>query len=342
MKPVKTKNWGPQFGGVSKLMGLKSVATADNERRLRNEVAAHDGSHGYGRHGAQTGWEQQLIRAATKVTPDQAHDPMGVGPKFRRWNGQMSLSKLDGAPVLDLFGDLGDQPTDFRTAAGNVSGGFSTPEAQYLGRARGDAVVNTLTGPAHYCAQYRFKVENRFIRAPLNSVVVVVGSKQAGALYGIGFARRDPRNYPNFSRDFVLRLISAFESRQTWEQIYPVIDATVYKFNVVALARKKVAFPSMEDLAGYLDLDVLWQRNCKLVYRRTHAGTAQTPWRLVTMFPDSDQPGWAPSLFLSPQMKTALQSAGFNKNANDYHWTGLTMSHDGATRRVYPIPPWQA
>ncbi len=138
MKPVKTRNWGAQFGDVSRLMGLKSVATADNEKRLKAEVAAHDGSHGYGRHGAQTGWEQQLIRGATKNTPDQVHDPMGVGAKIRQWNGVYSLSQLDGAPVFDLFDDHAAPPTTFASAAGNVAGGFATPEAQFLGRARGE------------------------------------------------------------------------------------------------------------------------------------------------------------------------------------------------------------
>jgi len=35
MKPVKTRNWGPQCRDVSRLVGLKSVAVADNERRLK-------------------------------------------------------------------------------------------------------------------------------------------------------------------------------------------------------------------------------------------------------------------------------------------------------------------
>src|SRR5688572_16733071 len=133
---VKTKNWGEQYRDVSRLVGLKAHATADNESSLKSEVATHSG-HAYGRHGAQTGWEAQLIRAATLITPDQAFDPMGLNPSTRRWNGVMSMSDTDGAPVFDLFGNDGNAPVHYATSAGNTSGGFLAPEAQFLAKQRG-------------------------------------------------------------------------------------------------------------------------------------------------------------------------------------------------------------
>ncbi len=208
MKKVATRNWGPEFRELSNLIGLKSVSTRANEQALRDEIARGDGSHGYGRHGAQTGWEAQFIRAVTKITPDQAHDPMGVNGTLRRWNGFMSYSDVNGAPVLDLFDQNGHDPTNFVVRAGDVSGGFITPEAQFLAKARGMQVLGQLRGPAFYAARYRFKTERKFIHAPINSVHVVVGPARAGGLYGLGFARRRGVTY-SASRDFVLKMIDA-------------------------------------------------------------------------------------------------------------------------------------
>jgi hypothetical protein len=339
---VKTKNWGPQFQELSRLMGLKSVATRDTNARLEAEVAAHDGSHAYGRHGAQTGWEAQFIRAVTKITPDQAFDPRGLNATIRQWNGVMSLSDTTGAPVFDLFGDEGNAPTHYATSAGNIAGGFITPEAQFLARARGEALLVRLVGAGNYAASYRFKTGPKIMRAPFSAVHVVVAAKGAGGLYGIGFARRDPKTYPQHTRDFAVRCIEAYQKRETWSQIVPRVSPTTFKFNVVALGKNKVAFPQLTDLFEFFDLDVLWQSTCSLIYRRPHLPATHThgPWRLITMFPNNLDPGWAPSLWLSTDQKNALQAAGMNKNVKDYHWTGLISSFDGRTRRIEPVPPW--
>jgi hypothetical protein len=341
---VQTRNWGPEYQALSNLMGLKSVALRQNEANLTAEVNAHDGSHAYGRHGAQTGWESQFIRAVTKVTPDQAFDPRGVGPSIRAWNGAMTYRTTDGAPVpIDLFAaDQGDPPTQYSTSAGDVSGGFATPEAQFLARARGDQVIGGLVGPTHYCAQYLFKTGPKLIRAPLNAVHVVVGGRHAGGLYGVGFARRNPRQYPNLTRAFAIRCLEGFQNRDTWEKIVPKLDVTTFKFNLIGSHRKKIAFPQLSDLFEFFDLDVMWQKSCSLIYRRVHnpANNSHSAWRLITMFPDDLEPGWAPSLWLSQSMKDALKQQGMNANVKDYHWTGLMSSRDGALKQRYTIPAW--
>jgi hypothetical protein len=322
-------------------MGLKAVATASNEAALKAEVAAANGSHGYGRHGAQTGWESQLIRAILQQTPDQEHDPMGLNPTVRRWNGVMSYSHQDGAPTFDLFENYVEPPTQFRTAAGTTAGGFATPEAQFLAKSRGDQVVGGLCGPQHYCAQYRFKAENRFVRMPLTGVHVVVGGRSEGSLYGIGFARR-PGFGGRYTRDFVVRMIEGLQMQQTWGQLFPQLDVSAHKFNLIAVRKKQIAFPSMIELADYFDLDVLWQPTCSLIYRRIHDPATHTHggWRLVTMFPNDLTPGWAPSVYLSDPVKIRLQAAGFNRNKDDYHWTGVTTAAVGPAKAQFPVPPW--
>lgn len=347
MKRIKTRNWGPEFKQVSNLMGLKAVATASNEAALKAEVQAADGSHGFGRHGAQTGWESQLIRAVLQQTPDQAHDPMGLNPTVRQWNGVLSYSHASGAPVFDLFEDYAGAPSHFQTAAGTTAGGFATPEAQFIARARGDQMVNRLSGPNHYCAQFRFQTTDHLVRMPLSGVHVVVEGRAPGSLYGIGFAQR-PSFSGRFTRDFVLRMIEGLQKQQTWAELFPRLDATVHKFHHVALRKKRVAFPGIVELADYFDLDVLWQPTCSLIYRRPHLAATNThgPWRLVTMFPNNLAPGWAPTVYLTPGMKTRLSQHRvngkkvFNKNKDDYHWTGVTGAAAGRATERFRVPPW--
>ncbi len=290
---------------------------------------------------AQTGWESQLIRAILQQTPDQEHDPMGLNPTVRHWNGVMSYSHNDGAPTFDLFDDHVEPPTNFRTAAGTTAGGFATPEAQFLAKARGDQLVNSLRGAEHYCAQYRFKTENRFVRMPMTGVHVVVGGSKEGSIYGIGFARRQGFS-GRHTRDFVVRMIEGLQKQQTWGQLFPNLGVAVHKFNLIAVRKKQIAFPSMVELADYFDLDILWQPTCSLIFRRVHNSATHThgAWRLVTMFPNNLTPGWAPSVYLSPTDKTRLHAAGYNKNKDDYHWTGLTGAFVGTAKARFTVPPW--
>jgi hypothetical protein len=343
MRPVATKNWGAQYKDLSNLIGLKGVATRQNEERLKAEVAAHDGSHGYGRHGAQTGWESQLIRAVTQITPDQPSDPMGLNPTIRRWNGNvMAYSDHDGSATFDIFENHGNTPGNYGTAAGTTAGGFLTPEAQFLARARGEIVIAGLTGPEHYAATYLFKTGPKTMRAPINSVHVVVGPPQPGAPYGLGFSRKDPKNYPRHTREFVVKCIDGFYERKTGDQLFPGVTAATHKFNMIALRRKKPLFETIEDLCAFFDLDLLWQGSCSLIYRRTHDVATHTHggWRLITMFPDDLEPGWAPSLWLSDANKARLVANGMNRNVDDYHWTGRTSAMAGNPRRTYTPPTW--
>lgn len=341
---IKTKNWGPQYQGVSNLMGLKSVALKDVNNKLDQEVAipGGKGGHAYGRHGAQTGWEAQFIRAATKVTPDQPHDRRGLAPTIRNWNGLMAYSDTDGSSTFDLFQDHGNDPTVFNTSVGNVAGGFTTPEAQYLARARGEKIIQTLSGPAYYAAQYLFKGGPRKIRAPLNAVHVVVGAQQLGSVYGLGFSRRDPKTYPNHSRAFVVRCIQAYRNQETWGSIEPNISTATFKFNVLALKKKSVAFKQVDDLFEFFDLDVLWQSSCSLIYRRTHLPLTNTHggWRLITMYPDDLAPGWRPSLWLSDPAKALLKSRDMSREVRDYHWTGAVGSKDNTVTQKFSVPAW--
>lgn len=134
-----------KYGAVSDLMKTRSAGLKSHEANLNAEIAANDGSHAYGRHGFQIGWQAQLVRCATQVAPDQEFDPSGTGGVIRRWNSLSYNDRmLDGsgaAIATDLIGPFNPELTDYKTVAGIMSGGFLGPEHQEgaEGRARGDA-----------------------------------------------------------------------------------------------------------------------------------------------------------------------------------------------------------
>lgn len=353
---VKTKDWGPQFQRVADLFATKSRAYAHHEAAAGAEVAAHDGSHSYGRHGYQTGWEAQFIRAVTSVTPDQVFDPRGVGGEIRRWSGGASMAGIGmgmgpsgETSEITLFDDptFDPQAADYEKKAGNIAGGFMSPEAQMRARNKATGLINSLTTPTHAGAVWRFQKPltgghtKATFSAPLTSVRVVVSSARDGEPLGIGFAQRDPKTYRKESREMVLKCIEGFQLRRKWTEIFKSIDVSVRKFPVVALNKNKVAFPQISDLFDYFDVDILWQTSATVIFRRTFTPPGSfSAWRLITMFPDDAAPGWAPSLFLTPAWKTRLKAAGMNANAADYAWTGKTSNTARTGFLTFPVPSW--
>jgi hypothetical protein len=341
---VRTKDWGSRYSKVSDLLKQKAVALEHHEKKTLAEITAHDGTHAYGRHGYQSGWESQFIRAATKITPDQAFDPRGINATTRTWNTFMTTDDSGDLGLVSLF-DEASAPleSEYKTSAGNVAGGFTTPEAQMQARGLGEAMAAGLQTPQHFAAQYLFKTGPHRILVPITSIVVSVAPASDGAPYGIGFSRRNPKSYPKHSRDFVIDCIDGFLRSHTWSEIIPNVTANTHKFHQVALQKNKQAFGSMEDLCEYFDLDILWQKTATLILRRTHNTTSHTlgPWNLITMYPDSRDPGWAPSLWLSPQMKSTLRAdSRFNANSKDYHWTGKTYNYAKTQKLTHTVPGW--
>lgn len=115
-------------GPVGHLMANRAREVKAHGRSLHDEHASHAG-HAFSRHGHQSGWQAQVIRAATGLTPDQSFDPLGLVAETRVWN---------------LTGEIGDifrvfpAGSGFYTPTWNApqltngqdSGGFFTPELQ--------------------------------------------------------------------------------------------------------------------------------------------------------------------------------------------------------------------
>ncbi|WP_418317176.1 hypothetical protein [Piscinibacter sakaiensis] len=344
---------------VANLFAHKSAGLTHHEQKALAEVTAHDGSHGYGRHGYQTGWEAQLIRAVTGITPDQAFDPRGVNPTIRRWNRVMTTDADGDLGLVDLFDESCFVPEegDYGTGAGRIAGGFTTPEAQQTARRQGEAIANGMNTPVFYASQWQFRTTTTKILVPMTSIVVVVPPLAAGAPYGIGFSRTSNKPHPHHTRELVVGVIDGFLRGRTWLETLPDQcrnnSAALPGFHVLALQKnKKITMDSMCDFFG---ITPVWQKAAKLIFRRTHLSASHThsAWKLVTMYPDDSDPGWAPSLYFDAPMKTKLtqmknQQAAqgvaaadrVNKDVKAYSWTGLTCNFAKSERRRHPVPTW--
>src|ERR1700754_2646539 len=147
MVTVKTKDWGLQFKHLKAHIGNVAAAVKQHEADLKDElskVAAGGGQHAYARHGWQTGWQAQMVRAVAGKTPDQAFDPYGCNPEIRTWGRVMIADPAglvighyglgaDGrrvvAPVQPTFTPLPDTAAPPKGAS---AGHFISPIAQQL------------------------------------------------------------------------------------------------------------------------------------------------------------------------------------------------------------------
>ena len=344
MVRVKTRDWGAQFNDVSDLIQRKSQGLAQHEINALAEVTAHDGTHAYGRHGFQTGWEAQFVRAATRISPDQAFDPRGLNPTIRRWS---SSGPTPDVRMLQLFdpGGAPPGPVDYKTVAGATSGGFITPEAQEHARSQGSIIAQRIAGPNHYAAQWRFKTGPHHILTPLNSILVAVPPYRPGAPYGLGFSPGKHGSAVLHDRRFVVKCIDAFFRRLAWRDFIGPVTSDTHKASFIRPREGKIAFPEMSDLASYFDLDIRWQKSATLIFRRNHnaATHSHDGWRLITMYPDDREAGWAPSLWFSDENKRLLRrDSRFNADTRQYFWTGGVCNFEKTNKQDYPVPAWAA
>lgn len=307
MVKVKTRDWGSQFNALSQHFADRSNALQAHNTELTNEISSHSG-HAYSRHGYQAGWEQQLIRVVSQVTPDQVFDPTGVGAVTREWNPRWVGNSTDGSfekfvttydssgsKIMGKEGSSSSVTLNYATGAGEESGGFYSPEAQQTALTKATVVANQI-------AQYKkFNIpgiSNDWKN--LEKVLIVVDpSPRAG--YGLGYRRTS--TFTSRTRDEVLRLIDHFHRRSTWNTVDPVTYPSQVSNGIIMLGDSsnqdiinksvKVAFPNLDDLLTYLGVEAFWQKNAVVIFKRANVNAA---WQRVTMFPVNWSPAsWAPA-----------------------------------------------
>lgn len=120
------------FTDVENLFRKRSAALKEHERQLKSEVGlpGEHKPHAYARHGHQAGWEQQVIRAATGITPDQSFDPTGTGASIRTWR----LASLGGVfgSVYTSLPPIGE----YKTGVGTSPVGLPRPRPSRMPSSR--------------------------------------------------------------------------------------------------------------------------------------------------------------------------------------------------------------
>jgi len=313
---VKTKDWGDKFKAISDLMERKSTGLKMHEQHLKEEISTHKG-HAFGRHGYQSGWEGQLIRVVSEVTPDQAFDPMGTNPSIRKWTssaGYIFTYDSSGQTVMNASGK-GFTPasTDFQTASGEQSGGFMTPELQNHALIR----AMTLAGPLK---PYRF-VHFPGIKKdwkPMQRIMVVVEPTPYKA-FGIGYKRTS--SYVKRTRPEVVKLIDHFYNRSSYQTVGILAPPKVSASGTLPGDQDAAAFNDLGDLFQYLGVEPIWQKNALVILDWNQS---KNDWSLVTMFPDDKTPeGWAPALKIPGKP-----------------WDGKVKGAGGSPQKTFMVPAW--
>jgi hypothetical protein len=351
-----------RYGAVADLMKTRSAGLKAHEGRMRDEIRAHDGSHAYGRHGYQIGWEGQLIRCATSISPDQTFDPMGVGAVIRRWNSlnykDRMLDHTGAAIATDLIGPFNPELTDFKTVAGIMSGGFLGPEHQEDARNAALACAAGLSGPNFAGIEMIFKGTPPVrLAMPFTSFCYGIH----GRFFGMGYKRKP--GFVAVTHEFVLACIDAFYNRRSLTSFESLIPGTVVKPAYMTGPKKdqSLAFPQISDLLDFLKVETFAQKAVRVVLRRPYSFTDQTfgAWRVVTMFPDDSitSTGFHPGRpFFSPEMKAKInlmkqkkfppdnkkKFGHLNFNKDLYDWSGKTcaISMDASTHKMHAVPAW--
>lgn len=349
-----------KYTELSNLMGSRSAGLAAHAASLKAEMAEHNGSHAYGRHGFQISWQAQLVRCTTQVSPDQVFDPSGAGAVIRRWNAlsykDRMLDASGAAIATDLIGPFNPELTDYKTVAGIMSGGFLGPEQQEDVRAAAMALAGSMTGPNFAGVEYKFmQGAPVLLRVPFTAFCYGVH----GRFFGMGYKRKP--GFVAVTHDFVLKCIAAFEDRTTLMTFQPSIPASVARLGYMTGPNrdKSLAFPQIGDLLDFLQVETFEQKAVRVVMRRPYDSATRTfgLWRVITMFPDNSiiSTGFHPGRpFFTPEMKaqmnkmkqkkyppTNIKKYGhLNFNKDLYDWTGRTCDIAMTTYASHAIPAW--
>jgi hypothetical protein len=334
MVKVITKDRGSKYSALSSLIAGQANALQAHNTELSNEISTHSG-HAYSRHGYQAGWEQQLIRVVSEVTPDQTFDPTGVGAVTREWNPRWignastgSFEKLvttydsSGNTVIGAAGSSSSVTLTYATASGVEAGGFYSPEAQQMALTRATAVANNI-------AQYeKFNIPGIAKDWKKLDKVLIVVDALPGAGYGIGYRRKS--SFTSRTRDQVLELIEHFHRRSTWNTVDPTTYPSPVSNGIILLGDSsnqdiihksvEVAFPNLHNLLTYLHVEAFWQINAVVIFKRTDVNAV---WQRVTMFPvDWSPASWAPATKVPGKP-----------------WSGMVKLASGAIQTLI-APPW--
>jgi hypothetical protein len=268
---------------------VQKMAEATAWRKERLQVEAASGSHGTGRHGAQTGLERQARRAATTeeyvdadgktrlrkvnvsgkdkvvgTAPDHEGNAAGTAQKITTWNGvKITYTEEDGKRVIkdrkkaakQLLGAA--NPGTDGSATGSM---WATPVLEKEAFDTALAVADKLRDYTH-----RQKPNGQWL--DFNSLTVKLGKPKSGPGWGYAVKKTSMPAVADAER-----ILTDFEDGKiTLDQLF-----------------RRMSVELLSDDGGAKMIP-----GATVVFRR---GAAPGPWQLVTQYPNADlsSTGWEP------------------------------------------------
>jgi hypothetical protein len=234
------------------------------------------GGHGSGRHGSQTGVEQQARRVASDVTPDQAHNPAGTATNTAQWKTTIKWKEVtgpDGKPVAARDGEgkrIVEKPAQIvQTVIDEVSNTFKAKTASmFLNPALEHEAVTQAIKIAEQCVWTQWEKAGAW--TDLTSLTIVVPPPKTAKGYGMAVGRAE---------GFVKTAAAAAAAH--------VKDFEAGKITVdelMKLLNTQIETDRTGDGAALIP-------RAKVVLERADTKEA-TKWVAKTYFPSADAPGW--------------------------------------------------
>jgi hypothetical protein len=242
------------------------------------------GGHGTGRHGAQTGVENQARRVASDVTPDQAHNPAGTATNTAQWKTTIKWKEVmgtDGKPVLDAKGKpipvrdgegkrIVDKPAQIvQTVIDEVNNTFKAKTASmFLNPALEHEAVTRALKIAEQCVWTKWEGDGSW--PDLTSLTITVPAPKTAKGYGMAVGRAE---------GFVKQAAAAAAAHvKDFESGKITVD------ELMKLLNTQIETDRTGDGAALIP-------RAKVVLERADTKEA-TKWVPKTYFPSADAPGW--------------------------------------------------
>lgn len=304
---AKTREWGSRFDALKAHVGAVSTAVAKHNDELKKEAGTHQ--HAFGRHGWQTGWEAQIVRAAAGETPDSAADPYGLNPTLRTW-GQVIVAAPGGLQIKRYgLGDRGQRvvtgfgdehvplPNHEPPNKGCRAGQFISPMAQQAALAAARAKLQTRYGRFTQ-GERRKGAQLRWV--PVKRVVIITGA--GNTPLGLSFAWDNTSGAPPRSPAETRWLIDAFQRGFSVKQVMngcpfsgagtrnatraALMDIQhVNSVQNLGLHNDDTAFPQIGDLCNALGVKVSMMKRTLSVW---DWDLKDSQWKLVTCYATDD------------------------------------------------------
>lgn len=379
-RPIAVPNSNAATAPITDKIGQMAAARQKHMRAVDEEATLSKLVHSLTRHGAQTGWEAQLLRICTKLTPDQDYDPLGILPIDKVLEKHTTMNR--NKQIVSVKN---------RTGGGVAAGAFYSAEVQDELTISCMSTTNQKVRPFPFCEIQTFAGKKLWAR--YNFIHVYAIAARGGS--GVAFVKLD--DWAPLKPEIVVHAIDDFccvrtkrgrakidfacehgFQKEIWVkgfneeekgskeemEILPIIQKgrvqTVDDFladrNLLEAATKiqkevidgdHIRFPTWGALLGFLKVKQIWRNGCRT---EISMKVWDSP-SIMTMMPETVDPmdvGFAPTTFVTVKEEDYnfdwIKQQGADNKINFKNerciWTGGLRSANGLTTTRVVPPSW--